>query len=428
MSYSSSRLMPIWGMVGLLAGSLTVCSLARLPEPLVPLPAPAALAETGVSWTDMDEIPGFTQMPLADLLPPQSEDVFQLSAVECACRAASQSSWAGLLEQESMGVRRESVLGRGRGTSRLLPAVLADQAAQRRIDSAEQALIAYYQLVHVQLQADLLGRSREELRRSEEAIGGLRQAGVPIDFDSTELTRRRSGLDLWDTQLQFAEARLTVQISTLIGEEPLAPRRIDTSRTFDPRPCPLTLSQSLATARSNNLELRSIQRVLHGGDVEDLQVARHLLQAASPLMGQLPVPAGRFAKLLGLVGRNEQARQELQWRQQQLAQLRRAREEQLDLEVANAVATVQEAYLKVGVAKDVLDSRRRQLFLLESTREAQQSQYGEVMEARGELIQAELALLNRLSELEIAHVRLSALLGTLLHACPDATACRCGRL
>ncbi len=366
---------------------------------------------------DPQQVPGYQEV--------RSElDRFELSAAtrpmtdaQCACLAASRCRLAQVLDAEAANARRQ-MTRHGRHTpSHLLPPILEDRAAYERNMAAKQALLAYYQLAEVHLQNSVLQESYAELTRVEQTIDGLLEAGVPVDTDRTQLDRHRAELNRQNGQAVVAEAQLTAQLKSLLSEDPFSPERIETTCAIEPRPVGYTLPDAIEIARANDFQLRAMRRVLHGGDVDDLDVARSLLRVASPMLGQQPVKLGFFAKLVAVVGHDDSSQRELRTRKSQLRQLYEARQQQVDLEVAQGVVSVQQQFMNVGIANDVLGSWKRRVSWLQSRRELQQSDYQDVVQARMELLKAKSDLLHNLVLLETEHVKLRATMGLLVQEC-----------
>ncbi len=404
---------------------LTAALLSLLPGCSV-LPAGDAAAAAGV-----DQLPtGLHGVQLDAEQVPRYEDVesqlaqFNLAAAtrsltdaECACLAASRCGIAKVLDKEAASLQRELHRHRRRTPSNLLPPILQDRAAQERNDAAEQALLAYYQLAEIHLQNSVLSESYSELDRVRRTVDGLLGAGVPMETDRTQLDRNLLQLNLQQAQLRVNETRLTAQVKTLIGEDPFSPEAIETACRIEPRPVGYSLIEAMEIAREHDFELKAIRRMLHSGDVEDLDVARGLLRVASPMLGQEPVKLGFLAKVVAVVGHDDSGDRELSLRKQQLRELYQVRQQQLDLEVANEVVSVQERYLDVGIARDVLESWRGRVTSLQSRRELQKSDYQDIVNARVELLKAKADLVHKLILLEMAHARLRGVMGLLGQEC-----------
>jgi outer membrane protein TolC len=146
-------------------------------------------------------------------------------------------------------------------------------------------------------------------------------------------------------------------------------------------------------------------------------LARGLLQVANPLLGQAPTPLGCLARFAVLCGNNDAECTELRVRKSQLRELYAIRQQQLDLEVANGVITVQQRFLDVGIARDVLESWEQRARVLDAQRESQQSNYQDLVEARLQRLQAKSDLWNKLMQLEIAHAQLRGSMGLLGEEC-----------
>jgi len=365
---------------------------------------------------DASQIPSYDAV--RSTVTPLLSDVAQpLTAAECACRAAAASRTAAVLETEAAHAC-QLLAHPHHGVSELLPAILRDQARRARNDAARDALVAYYQLAEVELQQEVVAESYEEHKSAQATIDGLHAAGLAANFDRSALERQRLALDQQSLQLMHDQARLTGLIKSLTGADPLSPESMETTCTIEPRAPEYGLQEALEIARANDVELRALRRFLNGGSVDDLEVARSLLQTTSPLMGQVPTSLGLLAKLRLVCGLNPQGEKELPIRKRQIAALYEARQQQVDLQVANDLIHAQDRFLATGVAKDVLDSWERRIALLESNREVQKSNYADLMAARAERLQARSDLLHKVIELEIAHVRVQGALGILADDCP----------
>ena len=385
----------------------------------LPVLPDSVLGPAGTAAVKLDRqlIPGYNEVK-------NELDAFQLSAAtrpltaaEAACLAASQCRLAKVLEKEAARTRHE-IVSRHRGApSSLLPAILCDRAAHERNQAAQQSLVAYYQLAGVHLQAGVIVESYDELARVERAMRGLAQAGVPVDVDMSDLERRRAELDRRNADLNVSEVRLTAQVKTLIGEDPLSMEAIETNCSLEPRPAGYDLYGAMEIARANDFQLKSIQRLVSDGDAEDLDVVRSTLQTVSPLLGQAPVSLGFFAKLRMVMSHQDPDEDELRTRKQQLRQLYEIRRQQVDLEVADRMVTVQQRLLEVGIAKDVLASWKGRLEQLESQRELQKSEYRDLIDAKVSRLQAESDLLSKVVALEVAHAELRGTMGLLEQEC-----------
>jgi hypothetical protein len=399
-----------------LLGSVSGCSLMPPPDPAEIVGGNSFPAQQQGITLDEEQIPSYEEVR-SSITPLLSEVSQPLTAAECACRAAAQSQTAAVLDREAAHLRRQVCVHHRRGVSHLLPEILADQARQERNDAAKQALIAYYRLAEVQMQQELLLDSYQEQRRTQDTIDGLLTAGIPVETDRTALQRQCYQLDQQGLQLSYNQARSTGQVKSLIGDDPLSPESIKTICAIEPRGAEYGLTEALKIGRANDVQLKALRRFLNEGDADDLDVARTLLKTASPLLGQEPAALGLLAKLKLALGHDDQGDEELSVRRKQLHSLCAARQQQVDLEVANEVLSAQQRYYDVSVAKDVLDSWHRRVGTLESSREVQRSEYADVVAARAERLKAKSDLLHKLIELEIAHVQLKAVLGILGQEC-----------
>lgn len=399
-----------------LLGSLTGCSVMPAPDPAdVMGPSAMSVASSGVT---LDE----SRIPSAEVVRQQLEPLLSdvgepLAPAECACLAAAQSSTASALEREAAHLRRQANLHGRHLSSDLLPAILEDQARKQRNDAAEQALVAYFQLAEVQLQQELLVESYRSHQQTQETVDGLIRAGIPLDIDRTELDRQRYALDKSGLQLGYDQVRANGQLKALIGADPVSPEAIRADCAVEPRGPEYGLHEAIEIGHANDVQLRALRRFLNHGDVDDLTVARSLLQTANPMMGQEPANLGFLAKLWLICGQDRRGDEELAVRRRQIQELYDARSQQVDLEVANAVLNAQQRYYEVGVAHDVLATRESREAFVESNREAQKSGYAELIAARSEKRKARSELLHALIELEIAHVRVKAVLGLLGQEC-----------
>jgi hypothetical protein len=405
-----------------LLGILSGCSMMPAPNsadllgPSDVIGPSAAQGESSGVTLDESSIP--TADAVRQQLVPLLSDISEpLTPAECACLAAAQSSTASALEREAAHLRRQAKLHGRHISSDLLPSILEDQARKQRNDAAEQALVAYFQLAEVQLQQELLIESFRTHQQTQETVEGLIQAGLPLDIDRTELDRQRYGLDKSGLQLGYDQARAIGQLKALIGADPISPEVIRATCELAPREPEYGLQEAIEIGRANDVQLRALRRFLNHGDVDDLGVARSLLQTANPLMGQESASPNMLAKLWLLFGHDPRGDEELLVRRRQIQELHDARVQQVDLEVASAVLNAQQRYFDVGVAHDMLATRESREAFVESNREAQRSDYPELIAARSERLKARSELLHALVELEIAHVRVKAVLGLLGQEC-----------
>lgn len=402
-----------------LLGPLCGCGvLAPAPWPLVAkvdvdrLPT----GQHGVELSE-DRVPSGEAVQSALDAFPIAQTARRLTAAECACRAAWSCQMAKVMEQEAAQARRDLHASRRGGGSDLLPGILREQAVEERNRAAEQALLAYYQLAEIHLQNAVLAESCLELERVRGTIQGLRHAGAPLDTDVSELDRQEAQLERRAAQLQVDEVRLTAHIKSLISDPAFSAEAIETECTLEPRAAGYELEDALQIARANDSQLRSIRKLIYSGDTDDLDVARSLLQVANPLLGQASGGVGFLAKLRCALGHRDLEDAELRVRKSQLRGLHEARQQQVDLEVANGMICVQQSLLAVGIANDVYRSWQKRVEELESRRELQKADYLELVEAKAGRLEAKSDLIHRLVQLELEHVKLRASMGLLVREC-----------
>jgi hypothetical protein len=414
------QLTPICLILAILSG----CSLSPWDDAPVMVQDVLPSAQTPGVVLDESQIPSYEAVR-GTVTPFLSSQRQPLTAAECACRAAAASQLAAALEQEADYACGQTTAHHRRGVSQLLPDVLRDQAQRERNDAAEQALIAYYQLAEIELQQGVLSESYAQRQSTQETVDGLRDAGVASDFDPSALERERLQLDEQSVRLTHDQARLTGLVKSRIGDNPFSLEAISTTCALEPRPPEYGLPEALELGRAHDVELRALRRFLHAGDVEDLDLARSLLKIGSPLLGQASASVGPLAKLCLLCGGGERGQRELAVRKRQARAMYEARQQQVDMEVANEVISAQQRFLDASVAKDVLDSWERRIAVLESNREVQKSNYADLVAARGQRLKAKSDLMHKLVELEIAHVKVQGKLGVLVEHCTGTAGQSC---
>ncbi|MBM4093371.1 MAG: hypothetical protein FJ276_28765 [Planctomycetes bacterium] len=245
-----------------------------------------------------------------------------------------------------------------------------------------------------------------------ETLRRLYEIGLDGGIDSTELDRRRANLVLLGVQLRFNEARLTGQVKTLIGADPMSTWQIETECAIEPRGPEFELVDALAIGRENDAQLSALRKLKNSNRPEDMELARKLMSVVSPLAGQEQSRCWLLILLSASCGENSaRNRRESGLRRSQMSELHDARQQQLDLEIAAAFVNIRQQLVQVGIAKDVQESWEERVAVLESHRELQKSGYLDVINAKSELLKAKSALYHELILLEIAHVKLHTAIG-----------------
>ena len=153
--------------------------------------------------------------------PPEADQYRLLTARQCQCLAAAESSLGNLLERESQLAAPRGWCGHklDRGIAALRD-LLAIRAIDERNSAAAKALELYYLLAEAEYNGDILKRSLKEIDSAIVNYQQVQKQGLRLPVDEGTLVRQRLELCDRQAQVQGAIPQLNGQLCLLLGWDP----------------------------------------------------------------------------------------------------------------------------------------------------------------------------------------------------------------
>jgi hypothetical protein len=334
-----------------------------------------------------------------------SEDLFaQLFEVDCQCQAAQMAPTADLLELEG---RLASGLadcqhGDAACALQLQTNLLQLQVVEHRNAAAAEALRNYYRLADVE---GRVGKLQESVRVLDEAIARaerLHERGLLQGVDRSALRRQRLELVAKRKALELARTQLNAALRTQLGCDPTTSPNYWPEISWAVKPLPIDEPVALGIALAQRPDVRSLHTVLAGLNQATLPVARAALSAADPALGT----AESVNNWLGELHCPDGTCDEVAVRQTQLMRLLSTTQLNIAAEVRAAVALIEAATGEVLLAEKTVLSWRDRVNELRRTRDVAGSTVFEVSAAEAELLSAEATLIEKITALRLARLKL----------------------
>ncbi|WP_145281592.1 TolC family protein [Pirellulimonas nuda] len=362
------------------------------------------------------------------LLPAPVDEFDLLDAPTAQCQAAAASTVAAAIELERHYARLLISCDSDKVDDAfcLNRDLLALRAADARNKAAGEALEAFYNLAGLEARSLYLDMAVAESRTTLSRIERLAERGLPTpDAIQADEVRVRIA-DLQDTRLVLEQTRIQLngRLKKLLG----CP--LDETRMFRPEvdwaPDFATVSaeEAVQTGLASRTDVRSLSVVYCNLQQHTLPVARAVLAFADSSLGRVePVH-----KLLCYGC----AQEELPIRCRQLRMLIGEARVLASAEIKGAVYDIAAAQQRVRLAAAAAEDQRRGLLRLEKRRDLDNTTVFERSAARARVFQAESDLIDRVVELNIAHVRfkraqhlLGVECGYAAVTCLEGRCCRC---
>ncbi|HEX4148078.1 MAG TPA: hypothetical protein VHY20_03780, partial [Pirellulales bacterium] len=271
--------------------------------------------------------------------PTGGAPYYALTAGDCQCRAAAQSSLGNLLDGERRIVCSRQGHKMSAGDAVRLRALSA-AAQEARNRSASQALQLYYSLAEVEVQLDLAQQGEDELAADMRRVREMRQQGLEVPFDDSDYTRRLAELRSRRIDAEVSRSRANHDLRRLLG----MPSDDWTARLWPSTPLivtvePIDMQEAVSTALALSPELRGLRQLTGSADDQTLAAIGDVLQSVNGLLG---TQADHCSILCGLAAKLHTSAAEVQLRRQQLYQYTLQREQEITEQVRNAASEVGE--------------------------------------------------------------------------------------
>ncbi|MEM9657396.1 MAG: TolC family protein [Planctomycetota bacterium] len=363
-------------------------------------------------------VPDCAETP-CDLSPlPTSDETYRLlEAAECQCNAAANSNGANMVELErhwaqvviecdSKYVARNLCMNRD---------LLSLHAVDLRNKAAASAMEAYYQLAALEARSHYLDLGIAETRQTLKRLEQIEQSSLPADqrLDTAEVARRLHELEDNQLQLRFLRVQLNGQLQKLLGcpldETQFFWPNVDWTPNLQPVDVPAELAEGLAT----RVDMRGIELVRCNLDRTTLRVARGVLQISDSTVGSVEPTEG----LIHLIRCARCSEHELGVRCRQLAMLQADTMLLAEADIKSAAYEITLQQQRVVLAREAVAQRRERLYELRAKVGVEEATVFDVSQAAGRLYEAESTLIQQVTALKIAEVRLRRSTGALALEC-----------
>jgi len=387
------------------------------------------------------QLPDFVELGSAETLmplPAPTQTYQWIDAATCQCRAATNMPQANLVELERHWAKIviECDTKNVGKNLRLNRDLLSLRAAGLRNEAASTALKAFYQLAGIEVQKDYLQLGVKQSRLTLDRIDKLQSGGIelPSNVDRSLVVSQLVELEDQKLQLDFLRIQLNGQLQKLMGcsldEYTFFWPHLD----WEPDLEPVGVEAELATGLATRSDLRGLGWVLCHLEKNTLPVARGVLKFAESTVGTVEPQEGPIHWLRCF--RCNEA--ELPLRCRQLALFYSDTERGATAEIKSAAYKIGLQQQRVVVAQRFVLELQDRLRALEETRDIEGISIFEISSARARIYKAQSKQMQRVVELQIAHVSLRQTQGMLAvecgfsprlccEGCCNSARCRCDK-
>jgi hypothetical protein len=345
-----------------------------------------------------------------------SEDLFaQLFEVDCQCQAARVAPTADLIELESRLAAALSECQHGDAACALAlqSNLLRLKVVQHRNTAAADALSSFYRLADVEGRAAKLEQSLKVLDETIDRAERLHERGLLQDVDRSALRRQRLDLVAKRKALDLARVQLNAALRTQLGCDPTTSPNYWPEISWAVKPLPIDESAALGIAFAQRADVRALNLVLSELNQATVPVARAVLSTADSALGT----AEARGDWLGELHCPDGACDEVAVRRTQLLRLASSTQLAINAEVRTAVAQIEASTGEVLLAEKTVLNWQDRVSELRRTRDVTNGTVFEVSQAEAELLAAEAALIEKITALRLARLKLREVQGILPAEC-----------
>jgi hypothetical protein len=340
----------------------------------------------------------------------------QLFEVDCQCQAARMAPVADLVEQEYRLASALAACQRGDASCALAlqSHLLRLRVVELRNAAAADALASYYRLADVEGRAAKLNESIQLLDESIDRADRLHEQGLLQDVDRSALRRKRLDLISQRRALDLARTQLNADLRVRLGCDPrMATAPYWPEISWAVKPMPIEEDASAAVALAQRPDLRSLNLMLAELNTATLPVARSVLATADSALGTAQTRGDWLGELKCPDGSCDEAAV----RQAQLVRLAASKQLAIAAEARTVAAQIEGATQEVLLAEQSVENWRDGVSDLRRTRDVANASIFEVSEAEGELLAAEARLVEKITALRLARLKLREVQGILAAEC-----------
>lgn len=353
-----------------------------------------------------------------DVVPATAVDapLSQLFEVDCQCQAARMAPIADLVEQEYRLADALAACQKGDAACALAvqSRLLRLRVVEHRNTAAADALVSFYRLADVEGRAAKLDESIHLLDESMDRAERLHERGLLQNVDRSALRRRRLDLVSQRKSLDLARVQLNADLRARLGCDPgVAKTPYWPEISWAVKPMPVDEDTAVAVALAQRPDIRSVNLMRSDLNTSTLPVARSMLASKDAALGT----AQARSDWLGELKCSDGSCNEAGVRLAQLTRLARTMEVSVAAEVRSAVAEIEASTKDVLLAEQTVQSWQGRVSELRRTRGVADGTIFEVNEAEGELLAAQARLIQQITALRLARLKLRRVQGILAAEC-----------
>lgn len=367
---------------------------------LPPIERGKITVESGVATADGEPV------------PPPSHEYVALTAAECQCLAVRHSMLGNLLDGEKNAVCCDDVKHCERNSHHALQRIKDAAAREARNKSAGDALKLYFGLAEVEAGLDALDESAAVVDDILAKAAEIKRNELQVPFDRTEFERQRLKLDSERADLEAKRATMNAQLHSLLGRTTNPNAYFWPTEKLRPNTAPPEVENEIAYAMASRAELVGLRQLATDGTTPT-DVIAELLGSTHGLLGlKAKLATLKLHKALGGGSDCEPCA-----RQNQLAQLLAAREEQIAGDVRGAVTTLEARRRQAALAEKQVASWDVRLAQLQELRTTGEASFVDLDMARLKRIESQQAHVSAVAAWKRAEVELHQHEGALEAEC-----------
>jgi hypothetical protein len=370
-----------------------------------PQPAELPLVERLVPAPDVSA----TGEPSAPLPSP---GYYQLTADECRDLACRNSAAANLIEASVVVEPGCFAHLTGRDAVDLLRVSAAGHLSREaRNRTAAAALTVYYRILELELKADVLANSVEEVDALLKAAATLEEKGFKPADDTFALRKQRVELTGEGAKLRSAIGKLNAELKSLLAIDPGTPGLILPADQVKVVPDPLDPQLAVQVGLANRADLNLLRCVANAVDVRTLAAAKRVLAGLVPILGAVSRPIEEASILSPFV--DGMAKAEGSAVRRQLTGLLHDREREAAKDIRSAVDEWTTARDLVAVARKKFELDTQRVDELQKRADTGQAVEAELRKAKLDLLKTESDLIAAVTAWKIADVKAREAMGLL---------------
>jgi hypothetical protein len=348
-------------------------------------------------------------------------EYYELSAPECQCRAAAASTEGNSLAAERRSIEAKAKHGRLSESAQLKVRILRASELEARNKSAGLALEVYYHLAEALANSYVLNDSIDETDSALKKVAQLRDQGLAIAFDDSEILRKRLELTQKRVALELQTSQLNAQLIRLLGLPATDPTvrfwpTTDWTVVVEPIDMALAVADGLATRP----EMRLLESLPAALNKKTVSVVKVLMSGGSGGLLGSDVKATTLISLFGIreiLSKACDNKRELPIRQRQLAEYTEQRRQDITSEIQVAVLTVEARLQEIAVMRQSSLAWKERIDQLEKQQRIEQATFADRSAAKLKTFQAESDEIGRVVAWKIALAKLKEAQGKLIEEC-----------